>query len=131
MSSIRVFFPMKKSPIKADFHLDVSCGKSSREKFFRAKIASVDFSLVFWFYCFCENVGRIVEACKKTYGQSEKNMAALNKTQVLLLLLLRRRKNQRKCRKRFWMRKIYEERKSRVEFHCLQQEMKLFDHELF
>ncbi|CAB4027184.1 Hypothetical predicted protein [Paramuricea clavata] len=58
-------------------------------------------------------------------------MAALNKRQLLLLLLLRRRKQRRKYRKIFWVRKIFAERKHKGEFHCLVQEMKLFDHELF
>ena len=55
---------------------------------------------------------------------------------LLLALLLWRRRNrrlaiERKYEKRFWVRDIYKERKSKGEFHLLIKEMKLCDHELY
>lgn len=62
-------------------------------------------------------------------------MAAVNRRQLLLLLLLRRRIRRRKLKnkykKKFWIRKIFAERKLKGEFHCLIQDLKLFDHEFF
>ena len=57
-------------------------------------------------------------------------MAALNKRRILLLLLLRRRQDLKKS-PRFWVRKIFKERKEKGEYHVLVKEAKLFDHELF
>ena len=35
-----------------------------------------------------------------------------------------------KCKKTLWVRKVYQERKCKGEFHCLIEEMKLHDHPL-
>jgi len=61
-------------------------------------------------------------------------MAALTRRQVLILLLVRRRQFNRQKTHRikiFWIRKIFQDRKTRGEFHCLVQDMKMFDHEMF
>ena len=61
-------------------------------------------------------------------------MAAINRRSLLkkalLLYLLRRRLQGRgmKNKKSFWVRKIYQERLQKGEFHLLVQDMKLFDH---
>jgi hypothetical protein len=56
----------------------------------------------------------------------------LTRRQILILIILFRR-NRRKVKRtpRFWVRPIFAKRKSKGEFHCLVQEMKLGDHELF
>jgi len=59
---------------------------------------------------------------------------ALTRRQILLLMILRRKfrkKNQKFVQGRLWVRKIYQERKDKGEFHLLVQEMKLFDHQYF
>lgn len=60
--------------------------------------------------------------------------AALNK-RVLLLLLLRRRQQRRgkqeKYKKRFWIRKIFQQRQTKSEYHLLIKELQLYDHEYF
>ena len=64
-------------------------------------------------------------------------MAAINRRSLLkkalLHYLLRRRLQRRrmKYRKSFWVRKIYQERLQKGEFHLLVQDMKLFDHRYF
>ena len=52
---------------------------------------------------------------------------------LIILVLLRRilRRRSEKYMKRFWVRKIYEERNLKGEFHHLMQEMMLFDHDYF
>ena len=52
----------------------------------------------------------------------------------MLLLILRKRfrkKNLKFVQDRLWVRKIYEERKDKGEFHLLVREMKLFAHQYF
>ena len=58
---------------------------------------------------------------------------ALTRRQLLLVMILRRRlrKKNQNFVGRLWVRKIYEERKEKGEFHLLIQEMKLFDHQYF
>ena len=59
-------------------------------------------------------------------------MAVFSRKNILILLLLRRRlRLKRKYKKRFWVRKIFQDRQEKGEFHTLVQEMKLFDHEYF
>lgn len=62
-------------------------------------------------------------------------MAAINVRVLLLLLLAKRRIRQRKrnnkYKKRFWIRKIFQERKRKGEYHLLIHDMRLFDHEYF
>ena len=48
-----------------------------------------------------------------------------------MLLLLRQRKREKKNQRKMWVRKIYQERKQKGEFHLLINEMRLHDHELF
>ena len=61
-------------------------------------------------------------------------IAAVNKRflmrKLLILLLLRRRtkRRQQKYKKNFWVRKIFQERTSKGEYHLLVQDLKLFDH---
>lgn len=55
----------------------------------------------------------------------------LTRRQIIILAILRRRLRRKKRAPRFWMRPIYAKRKTKGEFHCLVQEMKLGDHELF
>ena len=50
---------------------------------------------------------------------------------VLIVLRRRLRRQSEKYKKRFWMRKIYQERISKGEFHLLVKEMILFDHKYF
>ena len=50
---------------------------------------------------------------------------------LLILLLLRERRQRLKHRKRFWVRKVYEERKTKGEFNVLVRELMLADHEYF
>lgn len=63
-------------------------------------------------------------------------MAAVNKRyvlklQLLLCLRLRIRRRVEKYKKRFWIRKIYEERCKKGEYYLLVREMMLFDQEYF
>lgn len=58
-------------------------------------------------------------------------MAAFNNRRRLLMLILLRRRQTRKKRPRFWVRRIFKERKLKGEFHVLVQETKLFDHQMF
>ena len=64
-------------------------------------------------------------------------MAAVNKRlllqRLLLIALLRKRiqRRQQKCRKRFWVRRLFEERDEKGEFNLLVKDMRLFDHEYF
>ena len=67
-------------------------------------------------------------------------MAAVNLRYLLLLkarllikiLLLRRRERRlQKYKKRFWIRKIYEEREQKGEYHLLIKELRLYDAEYF
>ena len=64
-------------------------------------------------------------------------MAAPNKRlllkRLLLIMLLKRRKRRRqdKYKKDFWVRKIYQERTTKGEFHLLVQDLRLFDHFYF
>ena len=60
----------------------------------------------------------------------------INRRQALLLVLARHRIKKRKealekKKRRFWVRRIFEERKTKGEFHTLVADMKLFDHEYF
>ncbi|CAB3993019.1 Hypothetical predicted protein [Paramuricea clavata] len=63
-------------------------------------------------------------------------MAGINQKQLqrlIILIVLRRRlrRQNEKYKKRFWMRKIYQERILKGEFHLLIKEIILFDHEYF
>ena len=59
-------------------------------------------------------------------------MAAVNTRRLLLLLLLlHRRRRRRKQLKRVWVRKIFQSRSEKGEFHSLIAEMRLSDHESF
>jgi hypothetical protein len=58
-------------------------------------------------------------------------MAALNRRRLLLLILLRWRLRREKYNKRFWVRAIYKERKTRGEYYTLVWEAMLFDSEFF
>ena len=59
-------------------------------------------------------------------------MAAVNRRrQLLLLLLLCRRRRRRRRQKRMWVRKIFQSRSKKGEFHALIAEMTLVDHESF
>ena len=49
-------------------------------------------------------------------------------TRTKLLLLLRQRKREKKNQQTMWVRKIYQERKQKDEFHLLINEMRLHDH---
>lgn len=72
-----------------------------------------------------------------------KNMAAWDrrrilKRRLLLLIILRRRFRQRedelrrqRGRKRFWVRRIFLERKQKRDYHALVKEIMLFDHQYF
>ena len=59
-------------------------------------------------------------------------MAAVNRRrQLLLLLLLCRHRRRRRRQKRMWVRKIFQSRSKKGEFHALIAEMTLVDHESF
>ena len=61
-------------------------------------------------------------------------MTALDKRRVLLLLILRIRLLSRKKKtkkRRFWVRKIFTDRKQKSEFYTLVQYLELFDSEYF
>ena len=63
-------------------------------------------------------------------------MAPVNiRTLLLLTLIIKRRRQQmnvtHKYKKRFWVRKIFQERKLKGEYHLLVKDLKLFDHEFF
>ena len=55
--------------------------------------------------------------------------------QTIIALLLRRRRQRREqlpvIQKRLWIRKIYQERKEKGEYHLLIRDMRLYDHSLF
>ena len=59
---------------------------------------------------------------------------AFDEEALMYLLILYRRRKQRKrnkYKKRFWVRKLFQHRKTHGEFHNLVKELKLHDHELF
>ena len=59
---------------------------------------------------------------------------AFDEEALMYLLILYRRRKQRKRNKyknRFWVRKLFQHRKTHGEFHNLVKELKLHDHELF
>ena len=60
-------------------------------------------------------------------------MMALTRKQIITLLILRRRVRRRseQKKKRIWVRKLYQDRKEKGEYHLLIREMKLYDHALF
>lgn len=59
-------------------------------------------------------------------------MAAVNHKRLLLILLLVRRRRRRRLRqRRFWVRNIFQTRRTRGEFHSLVDEMRLGDHQSF
>ena len=59
-------------------------------------------------------------------------MAAVNRRRrLLLLLLLRRIRRNRKQQRRMWVRKIFQSRRTKGEYHALITEMRLGDHESF
>lgn len=59
-------------------------------------------------------------------------MAVLSKKTKILLLLKRRLANQNKKQKKtIWVRKIFQERKQKGEFHLLINELRIHDHEYF
>ena len=59
-------------------------------------------------------------------------MAAVNKRRLLLLiLLLRRRRRVRRQQRRMWVRKIFQNRYTKGQYHTLIAEMRLGDHESF
>ena len=49
----------------------------------------------------------------------------------LKLLLHKINKSQNKYKKRYWIRKLYLDRKQKGEYNILVKDLKLFDHELF
>ena len=60
----------------------------------------------------------------------------INRRQALLLVLARHRIKKRKealekKKRRFWVRRIFEERKTEGVFHTVVADMKLFDHDYF
>ena len=63
------------------------------------------------------------------------NMALDEETLIYLgLLILYRRRKQRitsKYRKRFWVRKLFQHRRTHGKFNNLVRELKLHDHEIF
>ena len=59
---------------------------------------------------------------------------ALDEEALIYLLILYRRRKRRLCnkyRKRFWVRKLFQHRRTHGEFDNLVRELKLHDHELF
>ena len=58
-------------------------------------------------------------------------MVKLTRKQKLALLILRRRQAKKRKSPEFWVRKIFQERSTKGEFHLLVKDMELFDHELF
>ena len=59
-------------------------------------------------------------------------MAAANRKRLLLILLLvRRRRRRRRRQRQFWVRAIFQTRRTRGEFHSLVNEMRLGDHQSF
>ena len=73
-------------------------------------------------------------------GKTPLIIASMNKRYILLMrirllyaLILRRRRRMRlmKYKKRFWIRKVYEEREGKGEFHLLTYELRLHDSEYF
>ena len=53
---------------------------------------------------------------------------------VLLLLILKKKlekERKKKITRRYWVRKIFQERKTKGEFHLLIKDLKLFDNEYF
>ena len=47
------------------------------------------------------------------------------------MLLRRRNKRKEKLKRRFWVRKIFMERKQKGEYHLLVKDLALCDHEIF
>ena len=60
------------------------------------------------------------------------NMAfKLSKRTKMVLLMRRRTIAKNKYKKRFWVRRIFQERKQKGEYHLLLQDLHLHDHEYF
>ena len=55
----------------------------------------------------------------------------LSKRTKMLLLMRRRTIAKNKYKKRFWVRRIFQERKQKGEYHLLLQDLRLHDHEYF
>ena len=55
----------------------------------------------------------------------------LSSEDLLILLALHRRRKQRKYRKKFWVHRIFAERKEKGEYNNLVREMRLHDHKVF
>ena len=62
---------------------------------------------------------------------TRQRLLLLKKLQLLKLLLLEDQTMNKKYKKRFWVRQLYQARKERGEFHLLVTDMRMFDHELF
>ena len=58
-------------------------------------------------------------------------MVKILERKLILRKLLRLHYKYRNKRKRLWVKEMFEERKSKGEFHVLVKELKLFDHEFF
>lgn len=58
-------------------------------------------------------------------------MAAVTRRTLLLMLLKRRLRKKTRYKKRMWVRKIFEERKTKGEFYLLVQDLRLYDEEYF
>ena len=105
--------------IKMDFHSQIS----QRKKFARIFFARKKFTHVF-----------PLQKNPPKYLLSQKKMTVLNKRLLLLLLIVRRRflfrKKKAKIR-RFWVWKIFTERKQIGEFYRLVQDLKLLDSDYF
>ena len=63
--------------------------------------------------------------------KSRKKLLLLKKINLLKMLVLVNSNKKTKKKKRFWVRRLYKERKMKGEFHLLIQDMKLYDHQLF
>ena len=60
-----------------------------------------------------------------------RRLLLLKKIQLLKLLALEDEKSNKKYKKRFWVRQLYQERKQKGDFHLLIQDLKLYDHQIF
>ena len=61
---------------------------------------------------------------------NQRHLLQLNNN-IAYLLLLKRRRSLQKYRKRFWIRRIYQERNNKGEYHLLVKDLQLHDHEYF
>ena len=82
-----------------------------------------------------EGTKKMCEIQKKVKNKmaafNARQLLLLRNNQLRLLLLRRRQKRSSKYKKRFWIRRVYAQRRQKGEFHMLVRELSFYDQEYF